>query len=326
MAVPSKATFPGIHHITAICSDPQNNLDFYAGLLGLRLVKKTVNYDDPTTYHLYYGDGLGSPGTIMTFFAWLLPPTLRADARQGNGQIAATSFLIGEESLAYWVDRLITADTPFDGPHPRFGEQVISLFDPDRLPLELVARPGGELRAPWQDGPIPAPHAIQGFAGATIALDGYERTAALLTQIMKFRELGQEGSRFRFQVGEGEGAGMIDLLCQPEAEAGRMGIGAVHHIAWRARSDDEQLEWRRMLVEAGFDVTPVLDRSYFRSVYYREPGGVLFEIATDAPGFTLDEAAEQLGTQLQLPAWLEPRRPRIEARLPELRAPVARRG
>ena len=326
MATSNGISLPGIHHITAICSDPQRNLDFYTGLLGLRLVKKTVNFDDPTTYHLYYGDGAGSPGTIMTFFAWLLPPTLRADARQGTGQITATSFLIGENSLDFWVDRLIAADAPFEGPHPRFAEQVISLFDPDGLPLELVARAGAKLRAPWQAGPIPTVHAIQGFAGATLALGGYERTAALLTETMKFRELGQEGSRFRFQTGEGEDAAMIDLHCQPEAEPGRMGIGAVHHIAWRARSEDDQLEWRDTLADAGLDVTPVLDRNYFRSVYYREPGGVLFEIATDSPGFTVDEPAEQLGTQLKLPNWLEPRRSRIEARLPALRLPAGRRA
>lgn len=315
---------PGIHHVTAICGDPQANLDFYSGLLGLRLVKRTVNFDDPGTYHLYYGDGVGSPGTIMTFFAWVLPPAVRADARQGTGQVTATTFHIPAPSLDYWIDRLASAAVDFDGPESRFGEPVLSVRDPDGLPLELVARAGGRLRAAWDDSPVPMEHAIRGFAGATLCLNGYERTARLLTDTMGFREVAQEGSRFRFQVGEGDDAAMIDLHCQPEGEPGRMGIGAVHHIAWRARSAEEQREWRSLLAAAGYDVTPVLDRNYFESVYYREPGGVLFEIATDAPGFTVDEAPAELGTRLKLPAWLEPRRERLQARLPTLRTPTRR--
>jgi catechol 2,3-dioxygenase-like lactoylglutathione lyase family enzyme len=325
MAGSTTAGIPGIHHITAICGDPQRNLDFYMGLLGLRLVKKTVNFDDPGSYHLYYGDGLGSPGTIMTYYAWILPPTVTARARQGTGQITATPFSIPEASLDFWVDRLASAGVDFDGPGPRFGEPVISLVDPDGLPLELVARGGGTPRAPWREGPVPVEHAIRGFAGATLCLDGYERTAKLLTETMGFREAGQEGSRFRFQVGEGDDAAMVDLHCQPEGDPGRMGIGAVHHIAWRAPSAELQREWRRVLAAAGLDVTPVLDRNYFESIYYREPGGVLFEIATDPPGFTVDESPEELGTHLKLPPWLEPRRERLEARLPELRTPAATR-
>lgn len=310
----------GLHHVTAIARDARGNLDFYTRVLGLRLVKKTVNFDDPTSYHLYYGDGVGSPGTIMTFFAWVLPPTVTARARQGNGQISATPFLIAENALEFWIDRLIAADIHFDGPDARFGEQVISLRDPDGLPIELVARGGGKLRAPWTGGPVPPEHAIQGLAGATLSLSGYERTAALLTETMGLREAGSEGSRFRFQVGEGEDAAMIDLLCSPEGDAGRMGMGAVHHIAWRAPTDEAQQEWRRLLVDAGLDVTPVLDRNYFYSIYYREPGGVMFEIATDEPGFTVDEPADRLGSDLKLPAWLEARRQRLEAILPELRS------
>lgn len=323
MAGSANGRMPGIHHISAICSDPQRNLDFYTGLLGLRLVKKTVNFDDPGSYHLYYGDGLGSPGTIMTFFAWVLPPTVQANARQGTGQIIATPFWIPESSRDFWVDRLAAAGVEFDGPEERFGESVMSLIDPDGLPLELVARPGSELRAPWREGPVPLEHAIRGFSGATFCLSGYERTARLLTDTMGFREVSQEGSRFRFQVGEGQDAAMIDLVCQPQANPGRMGIGAVHHIAWRTPSPEAQREWRRLLVEAGMDVTPVLDRNYFESIYYREPGGILFEIATDPPGFTADESPEELGMHLKLPSWLEPRRERLEARLPELRLPVA---
>lgn len=312
---------PGIHHITAICGDPQRNIDFYVGLLGLRLVKKTVNFDDPGSYHLYYGDGLGSPGTIMTFFALVLSPMATAKAGQGTGQITATPFWIPEASVDFWVDRLAAAAVDFHGPETRFGETVISLLDPDGLPLELVGRAGGTLRAPWEKGPVPTEHAIRGFAGATLSLAGYERTARLLTDTMGFRETGSESARFRFQAGEGKDAAMIDLLCQPEGDPGRMGIGAVHHIAWRTPSREQQEQWRRALADAGFDVTPVLDRNYFESVYFREPGGVLFEIATDPPGFTVDEEPEELGSHLKLPPWLEPRRESIEARLPEVRVP-----
>jgi catechol 2,3-dioxygenase-like lactoylglutathione lyase family enzyme len=316
---PAATTVPGIHHITAICGDPQRNVDFHVGVLGLRLVKKTVNFDDPGTYHLYYGDGVGSPGTIMTFFAWILPPLVSGRGRQGTGQIAATPFRIPPASLEFWIDRLVGAGVAFDGPHARFGEDVISLQDPDGLALELVAREGSPPPAPWIHGPVPVEHAIRGFAGATLCLDGYERTADLLTLTMGFAEVGEDGSRFRFRTGSGDDTASVDLLCQPEGERGRMGVGVVHHIAWRARSVEEQLEWRRVLSAAGLDVTPVLDRQYFRSIYYREPGGVLFEIATDPPGFTVDEAAEELGTHLKLPPWLEAQRDRLEARLPEIR-------
>jgi glyoxalase family protein len=319
MVEQARPGMPGIHHVTAICGDPQRNVDFYVGLLGLRLVKKTVNFDDPGTYHLYYGDGLGSPGTIMTFFAWTLPPTVSARARPGTGQITATPFQIPVSSVDFWIDRLAEAGVDFLGPEERFGEPVIVVRDPDDLPIELVARGAGDLRAPWPEGPVPTEHAIRGIAGATLSLAGYERTARLLTEVMGFRDAGGEGSRFRFQVGDGEDAAMIDLVCQPEGERGRMGIGAVHHIAWRARSAEDQLGWRRHLVAAGFDVTPVLDRNYFESIYYREPGGVLFEIATDPPGFTADESPDELGTELKLPPWLERRRAEIEARLPEVR-------
>jgi catechol 2,3-dioxygenase-like lactoylglutathione lyase family enzyme len=258
----------------------------------------------------------------MTFFAWILSPTVTARARQGTGQITATPFRIPAGSLDFWVDRLAAAGVDFDGPQERFGEPVISLPDPDGLPLELVARGGGAPRAPWHEGTVPVEHAIRGFSGATLCLDGYERTATVLSETMGFREVSREGSRFRFQVGEGDDAAMIDLHCQPEGDPGRMGIGAVHHIAWRTPSPEAQREWRRVLVGAGLDVTPVLDRNYFESIYYREPGGVLFEIATDPPGFTVDEPAGELGTHLKLPPWLEPRRERLEARLPELRLPA----
>ncbi|MCS6845621.1 MAG: ring-cleaving dioxygenase [Caldilineales bacterium] len=310
---------PGIHHITAICGDPQRNVDFYVGVLGLRLVKKTVNFDDPSAYHLYYGDGLGSPGTLMTFFAWELPPGVSARARPGAGQVAATAFWIPPRSLDFWASRLAAAGVDFQGPQARFDEVVISLRDPDGLALELVARDGGRLRAPWAEGPVPPEHAIQGFAGAALSLAACRPTARLLSERLGLRPVGSEGSRLRFQVGEGEDAAMIDLLCPSEAGPGRMGIGAVHHIAWRTPSRRQQEAWRRLLLEAGHDVTPIVDRQYFSSIYFREPGGVLFEIATDPPGMTVDEPAAALGAQLKLPPWLEPQRALIEARLPAVR-------
>jgi glyoxalase family protein len=325
MAEPNPPAMPGIHHITAICGDPQRNVDFYVGLLGLRLVKRTVNFDDPGSYHLYYGDGLGSPGTIMTFFAWILPPTATARGRQGTGQITATAFCIPASSLDFWVDRLAGAGVDFQGPVERFGEPVLSLRDPDDLPLELVAGEAGASPAPWRDGPVAMEHAIRRFAGATISLAEPGPTARLLTEAMGFRPSGREGSRSRFQVGEGDDAARIDLLERPGGEPGRVGVGSVHHIAWRAQSAEEQLDWRARLGDAGLQVTPVRDRNYFESIYYREPGGVLFEIATDAPGFTVDESPEELGSRLKLPPWLEVRRDRIEARLPELRIPAVHR-
>lgn len=315
---------PGIHHVTAICGDPQRNIDFYVDLLGLRLVKKTVNFDDPGTYHLYYGDGVGSPGTIMTFFAWIgIPPMMSAQGRQGPGQISATSFSVTAQSFNYWIDRFAAAAVDFDADESRFGGHVITFRDPDGLPLEIVAHRAGAVRAPWVEGPVPIEHAIRGFAGATLCLSGYENTAGMLTRTLGFHEVGREGSRFRFRIGDGDDAAMIDLHCAPEEHPGRMGIGVVHHIAWRAPSPEDQLRWRTVIAEAGYDVTPVLDREYFQSIYFREPGGVLFEIATDPPGFTVDESRDSLGTALKLPPWLEPRRDRIQARLPDLHVPIS---
>ena len=310
---------PGVHHVSAICSDPQRNLDFYAGLLGLRLVKKTVNYDDPTTYHLYYGDGVGTPGTLITFFAWIsVPPLAFANGRQGSGQIVATSLSIPSGSLDWWVERLAAKAVDFGGPHARFDERVLTLEDPDGLPVELVAHdaPAPPSR-PWPGSTVPVEHAVRGVRGAALCLEGYEGTAALLTGALGFTEEGSEGNRFRFRAGPTA----LDLLCAPDSPPGRMGIGVVHHIAWRARDEAEEEAWRAVLAETGQNPTPILDRNYFRSVYFREPGGVLFELATDGPGFAIDEPADALGGALMLPPWLEPRRPRIEARLPELRAP-----
>ena len=317
----------GIHHVTAIASDPQRNLDFYAGVLGLRLVKRTVNFDDPTTYHFYFGDELGRPGTLLTFFPW--PDARRG--RQGAGQAAVTSFAIVPGSVGFWLERLLRKHVDFEPPVTRFDdERVISFKDPDGLLLELVANPRVERddaqREILGDGTVPAEHAIRGLYSVTLWQDGNQRTAELLTGCLGFHAAREQGSIFRFTANDGAPGSILDLRIVPGLWRGVTGAGIVHHIAFRAASDDDQRAARDELEEAGYNVTPVLDRDYFRSVYFREPGGVLFEIATDPPGFTVDEMPSMLGRALKLPAWLEPRRFEIEALLPNIHLPVGLPG
>lgn len=317
---------PGIHHVTAICGDPQQNVDFYAGILGLRLVKKTVNFDDPTAYHLYYGDRVGTPGTIMTFFAW--PGARRG--RVGVGQVSTTAFSVPPASLALWLEHLRGVGIAVEGPFRRMDETCLGFDDPDGLRIELVA--AGDATAPSDlargrdGGPLGAVHAIRGFHGVTLLEQGYERTAMLLTRVMGLGPAGEEGSRFRYRtVGNAFGFS-VDLLCQPEGPYGAVAVGTVHHVAFRARDGEEQGHWRAALIDHGLDVTPVIDRQYFHSIYFREPGGVLFEIATDPPGFTSDEPVETLGEALKLPRWLEGSRTALEQVLPPIRLPVSSRG
>lgn len=312
----------GIHHVTAITGGPQQNIDFYAGLLGLRLVKLTVNYDDPGSYHIYYGDEAGRPGTILTFFAWPGAP----GGSRGTGQLTVTSFSIPRGSVGYWVELLSKRGVHFEGPIKRFDEEVISLSDPDGLKLELVAGAGAERRSGWGHGPIPQEDAIRGFFCVTLTEEGYERTASLLTKTMGFRLIKDDGNRFRYELGEGGPGATVDILCQPDAPTGEMGVGVVHHVAWRTPDDGEQKQWRQELVNAGLNVTPVIDRKYFHSIYFREPGGVLFEIATDQPGFAVDEKQEELGTRLMLPPWLEPLRAQLYRTLPPVKLPKAEAG
>ena len=246
----------GIHHVTAIASDPQANIDFYTKFLGLRLVKKTVNFDDPGSYHLYYGDHYGTPGSIITFFPW--PGARRG--RKGNGQVTITSFSIPKDAIGEWARRLSQAGVDFNGPITRFGEEVLTFEDPDGLQLELVA-------ATAQDG-----HAIQSFHSATISEEGYERTARLLTETMGFRHAGEEGNRFRFVIGDGGPSKIVDVVCSPDATRGLVSAGTVHHIAWRTPDAEQQLRWRGALVGLDYNVSPVMDRNYFESIYFREPG------------------------------------------------------
>jgi glyoxalase family protein len=315
---------PGVHHVTAIAGDPRANVEFYAGVLGLRLVKTTVNFDDPGTYHLYYGDERGAPGTLLTFFPWPGAPR----GRRGTGQVTAIALSVPPQSLAFWEHRLAGRGVGVTRPETRFGERVLAFEDPDGLRLELAAAEPGDGRIPWTGGPMSAEHAVRGVHAVTLSEQGFERTVALLGTGLGFAAGGQDGSRFRYRaVGAGPGS-IVDVLCLPDAPPGRIAVGTVHHVAWRTPGDDAQLEWRRRIAAMGLDVTPVLDRRYFHSIYFREPGGVIFEIATDSPGFTIDEPLEDLGTRLALPPWLESRRAWIEDRLPPLPAarPVAPGG
>ena len=306
----------GIHHVTAIAGSPARNRHFYGDTLGLRFVKKTVNFDDPGSYHFYYGDEVGAPGSILTFFPW----EHAAPGRGGLGLAQTTAFRVPVGSIGYWLHRLVEKGVKHEAPVQRFGETVLSLTDPDGLGLELIGVAGAEREAAWTSGGIPAEHAIRGFHGVTLLLDQATTTGGILTDVLGFRELGREGARLRYQANAGVG-GSIDIREAGGFLAGRMGRGMVHHIAFRARDDAEQAEMARKLVAAhGQHPTEQKDRQYFRSIYFREPGGVLFEIATDEPGFTVDEPLASLGTALKLPRFLEPRRSELEAVLPKLEA------
>jgi catechol 2,3-dioxygenase-like lactoylglutathione lyase family enzyme len=298
----------GLHHVTAIASNPQANLDFYAGILGLRLVKRTVNFDDPGTYHFYFGDRAGTPGSIITFFPW--PNSFRG--RRGTGQATVTAFEVPQGSLDRWAERLKRAGVETFGRQERFGEELITCYDPDHMEVELIA-----------SGEDNGTGAISRIHSVTLTEEGYERTANLFTGLMGLRLEAESGNRFRYSIGAGGAGATVDVVCAPDAGRGTMGTGTIHHIAWRTPGDAEQAEWRRKIVEANLNVSPVMDRQYFRSIYFREPGGVLFEIATDPPGFATDESPEHLGEELKLPPWLEPMRESIERRLPKIKLPGA---
>ena len=310
---------PGLHHVTAIASDPQRNLDFYASVLGLRFVKRTVNFDDPATYHFYFGDARGMPGTIMTFFPW---PGVPRGIR-GTGQVDAVAFAIPKNSTGYWLERLKQEHVPAERTSARFDEELIRFVDPDGLLLELIESAAPPNVEHWHGSSVPAEHTIRGFHSVSAALEGYERTAKLLMESFGYQLVNQSNNRFRFASQNEIAAGhLIDLLCMPDSRPGRIAAGSVHHIAFRTRDEAEQQQWREHLVSLGYNVTPVIDRIYFHSIYFREPGGILFEIATDPPGFTLDENLNQLGESLRLPPWLESSRTQIEKVLPRIAPPT----
>ena len=305
----------GLHHVTAIASSAARNLDFYTRTLGMRLVKKTVNFDDPGTYHLYYGDETGQPGSILTFFPWADV----APGRLGVGEAQETMLRVPESAIGYWTHRLVEKGVAHEAPAKRFGQTVLALKDPDGMRLSLVAVPGLEQEPGWSSGGIPAEHAIRGFHGVSLLLDEAAPTAAILTDVLGFTEADRDGSLTRFQANGTDIGGVVDIRAAGEFLPARMGAGSVHHIAFRASGDEAQAEMvERLARNHRIGTTNQLDRNYFRSVYFREPGGVLFEIATDDPGFAVDEPASELGRSLKLPGFLEPRRKEIEAVLPAL--------
>ncbi len=302
-----KKLITGIHHITALVGDAQSNIDFYAGILGLRLVKKTVNFDAPEVYHFYYGDESGSPGSILTFF----PYNHITKGRRGKGMLNTTSFSVPAASMEYWLNRFKKYAVKFKQPIARFNnEEVIYFEDGDGLGLELVFS-DKDKRVGFTYGHIPREHAIKGFYNAEIWLEGYERTAGLLTEQMDHQLIAESGNRFRFAATDSPG-NYVDLICTPDSLRGLSGGGTVHHIAFATNNRDTQEEIRKKISQQMLNPTPVLDRSYFTSIYFREPGGVLFEIATEGPGFTVDETADSLGTSLKLPTQYESNRSAIE--------------
>lgn len=305
----------GIHHVTAISGSAARNHAFYTRALGLRFVKKTVNFDDPGTYHLYFGDAAARPGTILTFFPW----EHAAQGRDGVGQTRQTTFRIPALSLGFWTHRLIEKGIAHEAPAKHFGETVLSFTDPDGMSLALVAVPDAENEPGWSAGDIPIEHAIRGFHGVTLLVEDAQRTAAILTDILGFEERGREGSLLRLGSPDKAIGGIVDIHEAKGFLPARQGRGSVHHVAFRATDDAEQAAMARRLVEAhGIRPTEQRDRKYFRSIYFREPGGILFEIATDSPGFAVDEPADMLGEALKLPSFLEPRRSEIEKALPLL--------
>jgi glyoxalase family protein len=314
----------GIHHITAIAGDPQPNLDFYTETLGLRLVKRTVNFDDPGSYHFYFGDNIGSPGTIITFFPW---PGARRGAR-GSGQVTTVSFAVPHNSIACWKERLRANHVIAEEIAGAFGNETIRFLDPDELVLQLVVIPSEvegsrreTLKVTPRDPSTPLRFAqddeILGFAAPTLEVRNPHQTENLLTEILGFEFVAEENNRRRFRGSGPNASAEIDLVLS-EAGFGQIAVGTVHHIAFRAADDDEQLKMREQLVARGLNVTPVIDRQYFHSIYFREPNGILFEIATDGPGFLIDEPADSLGETLKLPPVYETKRDEIERVLPPI--------
>lgn len=304
----------GIHHVTAIAGDAQKNIDFYAGILGVRLVKKTVNFDAPDVYHFYYGDEAGHPGSIMTFFPY---GASLVHGRHGKGMLNTTTFSVPAAALSFWLERLKRFGVSYKEPQERFdGEVVIYFEDPDGLGLELVFNDRDE-RKGFTYGPIPIEYAIKGFYNVEIWEDGYERTAGLLTEQLDHKLIAEKGNRFRFAATDKPG-NYIDILCSPESLKGLAGNGTVHHIAFSTPDSASQLTVRQKIVQRMINTTPVLDRNYFTSIYFREPGGVLFEVATAGPGFAVDEPMEHLGEGLKLPAQFEPSREQIAKELPQV--------
>jgi len=309
----------GLHHVTAIAGDAQENLDFYAGILGMRLVKRSVNQDDPGTYHLFYADAEGSPGSDLTFFPW----SQLAPLQQGVGLTNEVALAVPTGALGHWVDRLAHYGIRTGEPETRFGERVLPVTDPHGLSLTLIETSDERDFAPWTRGPVPEEHQIRGLHAVRMREHDMATTSRFLTEVLGFTAMGEEHGWHRFGVDGGGSGRHLEILELPRAQRGRWGTGGVHHVAWRVADVPEQMEVQRAVREAGRRPTELIDRFWFKSVYFLEPGGVLFELATDGPGFAIDEDASTLGEQLILPPWLEPQRAQIEAGLPPLTMPTA---
>ena len=308
---------PGIHHVTAITGDVQKCTDFYVGVLGLRFIKKSINQDVPDTYHIYFGDYLGTSGTAMTFFGWPSWPKRKA----GSSQVTTVSFAVPKGSLEFWNSRVHKLGMSLKRTS-RFGHEGIVLTDPDGIEIELVGDASDDRWVPWKDSPVDQDHAIRGFHSVTMTVAESTATIDFLVNTMGFRKAGDEGQRTRFETGQGGPDAILDVVESPEGPEGEESMGTVHHVAWRTADAGHQSRWREVMVKAGRNVTPVIDRYYFKSIYFREPGGVLFEIATDGPGFTVDETAESLGSSLSLPPWFNVRRDRLDVALPPIVVPT----
>ncbi|HYG17445.1 MAG TPA: ring-cleaving dioxygenase [Ohtaekwangia sp.] len=304
----------GIHHITAIAGDAKRNYEFYTKVLGLRFIKKTVNFDDPETYHFYFGNEVGSPGTILTFFPW---QNIRP-GKQGTGMATDIGYAVPQQSLAFWSDRLKKHQVKITGEGTRFGEQYLSFEDPDGLPLTLIIPAPGDDRKPWQTAEVKSDNATRGFHSISLSLKRINDTASVLTEIFGYKFAGQEGNRYRYKTDAAENASIVDLIESPDVPDGMNAGGTIHHVAFRVRDEKVLMDFRQKVIASGLRITPKVDRNYFFSLYFREPGGVLFELATDNPGFTVDEPVSELGTGLKLPAQYESNRAYIEKVLPDL--------
>lgn len=313
-----KSKILGIHHITAMAGDAQRNVDFYVKVLGLRFVKKSINQDAPDVYHLYYGDEVGSPGTAMTFF-----PFGRAGrGTRGNGEVSKVAFSVPFTSQNFWIEHLAKQGVNFDGPMKKFDDEIISFLDPDGMGIELVFTDKQKLEFPWKKSTVPVEHAIRKFYGVTMNLSELDPSLKILRDTLGARPALQNGNLSRFLIGEGSDEAAIDIVVDPKAPNARQSAGSVHHIAWRVKDFAAHEEWREIVSKSGMYPTEVIDRFYFHSIYFREPGGILYEIATDNPGFNVDESVEELGTHLMLPPWYEVHREKIEQALVPISIPT----
>ena len=305
-------TILGIHHITAIAGDAKRNFEFYSKILGLRFIKKTVNFDDPGTYHFYFGDEVGSAGTILTFFPW---GEGIQQGRKGSGMATEIGYSVPVGSLDFWIARFEKYNVIYNKPSEKFGERYVTFLDPDGLKLELIESKTADTRKPWETDEIKADDALKGFHNVTLTLNKIEPTAKILTEVFGYELIDKNTNRSRYATAAVENAAIVDLVELPDEKRGHVANGSVHHVAFRVKDDKSLMHFRDIISDLGIGITPQIDRQYFHSLYFREPGGVLFEIATENPGFTVDETLENLGKDLKLPPQHEYKRKEIEAHL-----------